>query len=51
MTDDTMREAAQRKARAQRDGTRDELADFVWACDAYGAYIDELRRGKRLEDD
>lgn len=23
--------------------TRDDGADFMWACDAYGAYIDDLR--------
>lgn len=43
-----MTEAAEAAAVAS-DGS--PLAEFAWSCDAYGAYIDELRGGKRLEDD
>ena len=50
MTERVEAEAAARSAVAECIGapancvpTRDESADFMWACDAYGAYIDDLR--------
>lgn len=42
MTDEVIEEAV------AIEGT--DLSTFVWSCDAYGSYIDELRLGSEDED-